>query len=164
MRGGEIEDRENQDELLQQQAQAVSTYSFYFISVLFFRWSGDEEVSHSVSLFIPSFFFNICEVGNSWLMFIFVYIYFKFIFIFGKTVQNHLDKGTKVLEIKTPWKELLIKDHRFSQLYWNYVIGKLLLVHSIWPELIPKFYCRKVQYIIWGISFIIFISLFCLLI
>lgn len=32
-----IEDRENQNELFQQQAQAVSTYSFYFMSLVFFR-------------------------------------------------------------------------------------------------------------------------------
>lgn len=35
MLGGGIEERENQNRLLQQQAQAVSTYSFYFMSVIF---------------------------------------------------------------------------------------------------------------------------------
>lgn len=35
MLGGGIEDRENQNQLFHQQAQAVSTYSFYFMSTIF---------------------------------------------------------------------------------------------------------------------------------
>jgi hypothetical protein len=52
---GGIEDRENQNELFQQQAQAVSTYSFYlcFWFFLFFRYitylAYDEEIRSHIN-------------------------------------------------------------------------------------------------------------------
>ena len=86
---GGIEDRENQNELFQQQAQAVSTYSFYlclwFFS-FFFRYvtylACDVEIRRCHINFnfyhLPPFFY-LCKVKINGMMFIFN-IHFKFIF------------------------------------------------------------------------------------